>query len=90
MEISPFRTLCEEVENSLWFNFSKDKYEVLPWGKHNPGMEHKLGFTHLGSSSVERDLGFWCTTSSTGVNSVVCKERPDNFGFHQKEITSRA
>lgn len=56
--MSPFGTLCEEVENSLWFNFSKDKYKALPWGKHNPGVQHKLGFTQfLGSSSVEKGPG---------------------------------
>lgn len=57
MEMSPFRTQCEEVESSLWFNFSEDKYKALPWGKHNPGVQHKLGFTRLGNSSVERGPG---------------------------------
>ncbi|KAK4823835.1 hypothetical protein QYF61_007084 [Mycteria americana] len=37
--------------------FNKDKSEVLHLRKHNPGVQHKLGSTWLGSSSLERDLG---------------------------------
>ncbi|PKU41087.1 rna-directed dna polymerase from mobile element jockey-like [Limosa lapponica baueri] len=36
-------------------NFSKDKCKVLHLGKHNPGVQHRLGSTQLGSSSVERE-----------------------------------
>ena len=37
--------------------FSKDKCKVLYLGKHNPGVQHRLGSAGLGSCSVERDLG---------------------------------
>ena len=37
--------------------FNKDKCKVMHLGKHNPGVQHRLGSTWLGSSSVERDLG---------------------------------
>jgi len=35
----------------------EDKCKVLHLGKHNPGVQHRLGSTWLGSSSVERDPG---------------------------------
>ncbi|GAB0203846.1 hypothetical protein GRJ2_002850200 [Grus japonensis] len=37
--------------------FNKDKCKVFQLGKHNPGVQHRLGSTWLGSSSVEKDLG---------------------------------
>ncbi|KAM9591203.1 uncharacterized protein ACIBXB_006092 [Morphnus guianensis] len=47
----------EEWVNKNFMKFSKDKCKVLHLGKHNPGVQHRLGPTRLGSSSVERDLG---------------------------------
>ena len=47
----------EEWANKNLMKFNKDKCKVLHLGKHNPGVEHRLGSTRLGSSSVERDLG---------------------------------
>ncbi|KAK4816693.1 LOW QUALITY PROTEIN: hypothetical protein QYF61_020401 [Mycteria americana] len=47
----------EEWANKNLMKFSKDKCRVLHLGKHNPGGQHRLGSTQLGSSSVERDLG---------------------------------
>jgi len=35
----------------------KDKCKVLHLGKHNPGVQHRLGSTWLGSTSAERDPG---------------------------------
>ncbi|KAK4832702.1 hypothetical protein QYF61_025163 [Mycteria americana] len=47
----------EEWANKTLMKFNKDKCKVLHLGKHNPGVQHRLGSTWLGSSSVERDLG---------------------------------
>ncbi|GAB0189213.1 mitochondrial enolase superfamily member 1 [Grus japonensis] len=47
----------EEWVNKNLTKFNKDKCKVLHLGKHNPGVQHRLGSTWLGSSSVERDLG---------------------------------
>lgn len=37
--------------------FNKDKDKILHLAKHNAGVQHRLGWTCLRSSSVERDLG---------------------------------
>jgi len=47
----------EEWVNKNLMKFSKYKCKVLHPGKHNSGVQHRLGSTQLGSSSVERDLG---------------------------------
>ncbi|PKU42350.1 rna-directed dna polymerase from mobile element jockey-like [Limosa lapponica baueri] len=47
----------EEWANKNLMKFNKDKFKVLHLGKHNPRVQHRLGSTQLGSSSVERDLG---------------------------------
>ncbi|KAK4831142.1 hypothetical protein QYF61_015445 [Mycteria americana] len=47
----------EELSNKNLMKFNKDKRKVLHLGKHNPRVQHRLGSTWLGSSSVERDLG---------------------------------
>ncbi|PKU49077.1 rna-directed dna polymerase from mobile element jockey-like [Limosa lapponica baueri] len=47
----------EEWANKYLMKLNKDKCKVLHLGKHNPGVQHGLGSTHLGSSSVERNLG---------------------------------
>ncbi|GAB0183652.1 mitochondrial enolase superfamily member 1 [Grus japonensis] len=46
----------EEWTNKTLMKFNKDKCKVLHLGKHNPGVQHRLGSTWLESSSVERDL----------------------------------
>lgn len=51
---------CRKVDRlEEWANItklSKDKCQVLHYGKHNSGVEHKPTPTQRGSSSVERDL----------------------------------
>ncbi|PKU41416.1 rna-directed dna polymerase from mobile element jockey-like [Limosa lapponica baueri] len=47
----------EEWTNKNLMKFNKDECNVLHLGKHDPGVQHRLGSTWLGSSSVERDLG---------------------------------
>ncbi|GAB0184817.1 mitochondrial enolase superfamily member 1 [Grus japonensis] len=46
----------EEWANKNLMNFNKDKCKVLHLAKHNPRVHHRLGYTQLGSNSVERDL----------------------------------
>ena len=41
----------EEQANKKLMKFSKDGCKVLHLRKHNPGVQHRLGSTHLGSSS---------------------------------------
>jgi len=54
----------EEWANKNLTRFNKDQCKVLHLGKHGAGVQHRLGSTRLGCSSVERDLGSWWTTSS--------------------------
>ena len=37
--------------------FNEDKCKIMYLGKHNQGVQHRLGSTRLKSSPVERDLG---------------------------------
>ncbi|GAB0188829.1 mitochondrial enolase superfamily member 1 [Grus japonensis] len=46
----------EEWANKNLMKFNKDKCKVLHLGGHNPGVQHRLGSTQLGGSSVERYL----------------------------------
>ena len=47
----------EEWANKNLTKFNKGKYKVLHVGKNKPRVQHRLGSTWLGSSSVERDQG---------------------------------
>jgi len=47
----------EEWANKKLMKFHKKKCKVLHLGKYNPGVQHRLGYTQLGSSSLERELG---------------------------------
>ncbi|PKU45559.1 rna-directed dna polymerase from mobile element jockey- hypothetical protein [Limosa lapponica baueri] len=52
-------TLQEDLgrlEEWTSMKFNKDKCKVLGLVKYNAGMQHRLGSTWLGSSSIERDL----------------------------------
>ena len=62
-------TLQEDLDElEEWANknmkFNKNKCKVLHLGKHNPGVQDRLGSTRLRSSSVERDLGVLGPASS--------------------------
>lgn len=46
----------EEWPNKNLTKFDRDKCKVLHLRKHNPGVQHRLRYTHLWSSSVERDM----------------------------------
>ncbi|PKU33816.1 leiomodin-3 [Limosa lapponica baueri] len=47
----------EEWADKNLMKFNKDKCKILHLGKHNPGAQHRLGPTQLGSSSVEGGCG---------------------------------
>ena len=42
----------EERANKNLMKFNRDKCKVLHVGKHTPGVQHRLGSTWLGNSSV--------------------------------------
>ena len=76
----------EEWANKNFMKFNKDKCKVLHLGKHKPGVQHRLGSTCLGSSSVERDVEVlvdnklnmseqWCCSS---------KASQQDAGLHQQ------
>ncbi|PKU42246.1 rna-directed dna polymerase from mobile element jockey-like [Limosa lapponica baueri] len=71
--------------------FNKDKYKVLHLGKRNPGMQHQLGSTRLGSSSVGRDLGVLVDNklSMSEQRAAAAKKANRMLGCINKDITSR-
>lgn len=75
----------EARANKNMMKFNKDTCKVLHLRKHDPGAQCSLGSTHLGSSSVERDL--WVLVDyklnvSEGC-AAVAKEAKD-AGWHQQ------
>ena len=65
--------------------FNKDKCKVLHLGKHNPGVQHRLGSTQLGSSSVERDLGVLVDNKLNVSEQCRCgKASQQDAGLHQQ------
>lgn len=70
--------------------FHKDKCKVLNLGKHNPGLQHRLGSTWLGTSSVERDLGVLVDKPSmSDERAAAAKTDIGMLGYINKDITSR-
>lgn len=58
-------------KNLVKFN----KYQVLHLGKQNPGVQFRLGSTHLGNSFVQRDLAVLVDSKLQGVSNVLLKHR---------------
>jgi len=81
----------EEWGNKSLMKFSKDKCKVLHLGKHNPGVQHRLGSTWLGSSSVERDLGVRMDSKLSVSEQCAAAEKKASrmWGCINKGITSR-
>ncbi|GAB0181976.1 hypothetical protein GRJ2_000662900 [Grus japonensis] len=81
----------EEWANKNLMKFNKDKCKVLHLGKHNPGAQHKLGSTQMGSSSVERDLGVLVDKqlNMSEQCAAVAKKANRMLGCINKGITSR-
>ncbi|PKU40516.1 rna-directed dna polymerase from mobile element jockey-like [Limosa lapponica baueri] len=71
--------------------FKKGKCKVLHLGKHNPGVQHRLGPTRLGSSSVERALGVLVDKKLDMSEQCVAASKKTSrmLGCINKGITSR-
>ncbi|GAB0205022.1 mitochondrial enolase superfamily member 1 [Grus japonensis] len=81
----------EELAKKNLTKFNKDKSKVLHLGKHNPGVQHRLGSTWLESSSVERYLGV-LVDNKLNMNqqcAAVAKKANRMLGGVNKGITSR-
>lgn len=72
-------------------NFNKDKYKVLHLGKFNPGVQHRLGSTQLGSRPVERDLEVlvYNKLNMSELCAAAAKKASRMLGCINKGITSR-
>ncbi|KAK4824361.1 LOW QUALITY PROTEIN: hypothetical protein QYF61_014021 [Mycteria americana] len=81
----------EEWANKNLMKFNKDKCKVFHLGKHNPGGQHRLGSTQLGSSSVERDLGVLVDNKLNMSEQCAAAAKQANrmLGCINKGITSR-
>ncbi|GAB0175877.1 mitochondrial enolase superfamily member 1 [Grus japonensis] len=81
----------EEWANRNLMKFNKDKSKVLHLGKHNPSVQHRLGSTQLGSSSVERDLGVLMDNKLNKSEQCAAEAKKANrmLGGINKDITSR-
>ncbi|KAK4815856.1 hypothetical protein QYF61_009024 [Mycteria americana] len=79
----------EESANKNFMKFNKDTCKVLHLGNHNPGGQHRLGSTQLGSSSVERDLGVLVDSKLNMNSAAVAKKVNRMLGCINKGITSR-
>lgn len=71
----------EEWANKNLTKFSKFS-KVLHLGKQNPGVQHKLGLTCVGSSSVEKDLVD--TKLSVSDRCAAAAESQWDAGLHQR------
>ncbi|GAB0204528.1 mitochondrial enolase superfamily member 1 [Grus japonensis] len=71
----------EEWANKNLMKFSKDKCKVFTLGKHNSGMQHRLG-----SSSVEMDLGVLVDNKLNMSEQCAAAEKKANksAGLHQQ------
>lgn len=66
------------------------KCKVLCLGKHNLGVQHRLKFTCLGSSSVERGLGNLLDKINMSVQCPpAAKKAIDMLGWINNSITNR-
>jgi len=90
-------TLQEDLDRlEAWANrnlmkFNKDQCKILHLGKYNPGVQHRLGSTWLGSSSVERDPGVLVDNNlnTSEQCAAVAKKANRVLGCINKGITSR-
>ncbi|PKU48984.1 rna-directed dna polymerase from mobile element jockey-like [Limosa lapponica baueri] len=71
--------------------FNKGKCKVLHLGKHNPGVQHRLGSTWLGNSSVERHPGVLVDNKLHTSKQCAAEAKKTNrlLDCINKDITSR-
>ncbi|PKU48010.1 rna-directed dna polymerase from mobile element jockey-like [Limosa lapponica baueri] len=81
----------EEWANKNLMKFNNDKCKLLHLGKHNPGVQHRLVSTRLGSSSAERDLRVLVDNkfNMTEQCAAATKKAKRMLGCINKGITSR-
>ncbi|PKU44324.1 rna-directed dna polymerase from mobile element jockey-like [Limosa lapponica baueri] len=81
----------EKWANKILMNFTKDKCQVLHLAKHNPGVQHTLGSTWLGSRSVEKDMGVLVNNKlNMGEQCAAAAKKANRMlGCIYKGITSR-
>jgi len=82
--------LEERAKNNL-MKFKKNKCKVLHLRKQNPGVQHRLGSTWLGSSCVERDLEVLVHSKLNMSEQCAAAAKQANtlLGCINKRITSR-
>lgn len=70
--------------------FHKDKSKILYLAEHNPGVQHRLDSTWLGSSSVQMDLGVLVNKSSMSEQCAAeTKQAHGMLGCINKDTTVR-
>ncbi|PKU37421.1 rna-directed dna polymerase from mobile element jockey-like [Limosa lapponica baueri] len=79
----------EERANKNLMEFNKDKCKVLHLGKYNPGVQHRLGSTQLGSSSVDLGVLVDNKLSMNEQCAAVAKQANRMLGCINKGITIR-
>ena len=77
----------EERASKNLMKLNKDRHKIMHLGKHNPGVQYRLGSTWLESSSVERDLGVLVDRKLN--MSEQCAAANRMLGCIEKGITSR-
>ncbi|GAB0188105.1 mitochondrial enolase superfamily member 1 [Grus japonensis] len=81
----------EEWANKNSMKFNEDKCKVLHLGKHNPGVQHRLGSTWLESSSMGRYLAVLVDSKLSMYEqcAAVAKQANRMLDCINKGITSR-
>ncbi|PKU47474.1 rna-directed dna polymerase from mobile element jockey-like [Limosa lapponica baueri] len=78
----------EEWANKNLRKFNKGKCKVLHLGKHDPGVQHRLGSTRLGSSSVDLGVLVDKQLNMSEQCAAVAKKANRMLGCINKGITS--
>ncbi|PKU37934.1 rna-directed dna polymerase from mobile element jockey-like [Limosa lapponica baueri] len=80
----------EEWAKKDFMKFNKDNCKFLHPGKQNPGVQHRLGSTRLGSGSVEGDLGVLMDKLKKSEQCAAAAKKANRMlGCINKGITSK-